>query len=118
MGGDPAGYAPGMAQDRRNDAHGDPLQEVAEPDLAEQVATRAEPLPEEVAAGDVGDRREEAAEILRDSEERVAEAAEGNAPGDAAAEILGESEQRVAEAVAGDAPGDAAEENRRSDEGV
>jgi hypothetical protein len=62
--------------------------------LGEQVGTRAEPLPEEVAAGDDGDRRDEAAEILRDSEERVAAA------------------------VAGDAPGDAAEENRRSDEGV
>jgi len=56
------------------------------PDLHEQAATRAEPLPEEVAAGDVGDRRAEAEEILRDSEERVAEAAEGNAPGDAADE--------------------------------
>jgi hypothetical protein len=60
----------------------------------DQVAGRAEPLPEEVAAGDDGDRRGEAAEILRDSEERMAEA------------------------VAGAAPGDAAEENRRSDEGV
>jgi len=56
------------------------------PDLDEQAATRAEPLPEEVAAGDVGDRQAEAAEILRDSEERVAEAVEGNAPGDAADE--------------------------------
>lgn len=54
--------------------------------LDEQVATRAEPLPEEVAAGDVGDRRAEAEEILRDSEERVAEAVEGNAPADAAEE--------------------------------
>ena len=43
------------------------------PDLDDQAATRAEPLPEEVAAGDVGDRRAEAAAILRDSEERVAE---------------------------------------------
>lgn len=60
----------------------------------EQAAGRAEPLPEEVAAGDDGDRRDEAAEILRDSEERVAAA------------------------TAGVAPGDAAEENRRSDEGV
>jgi|KBSMisStaDraftv2_1062788.scaffolds.fasta_scaffold1537408_2 hypothetical protein len=94
MAADAAGYAPGMAQDRRNDAHDDPLLEVAEPDLAEQVATRAEPLPEEVAAGDDGDRRDEAAEILRDSEERVAEAA------------------------AGVAPRDAADENRRSDETV
>jgi hypothetical protein len=56
------------------------------PDLDEQAATRAEPLPEEVAAGDVGDRRAEAAEILRDSEKRVAEASEGEAPGDAADE--------------------------------
>ena len=66
----------------------------ARPRLDEQAATRAEPLPEEVAAGDDGDRRGEAAEILRDSEERIAEA------------------------TAGDAPGDAAEENRASDEGV
>jgi hypothetical protein len=84
-----AGYAARMAQDRSNDAHDGPRL-----DLDEQIATRAEPLPEEVAAGDVGDRRDEAAEILRDSEERVAEAAEGNAPGDAA------------------------DENRPSDEGV
>ena len=56
------------------------------PDLDEQVATRAEPLPEEVAAGDVGDRHDEAAEILRDSEERVAEVAGGEAPRDAADE--------------------------------
>jgi hypothetical protein len=56
----------------------------ARPDLDEQVGTRAEPLPEEVAAGDDGDRRAAAAEILRDSEERMAEAVEGNAPGDAA----------------------------------
>ena len=70
-----------MAQDRRNDAHDGPRL-----DLDEQVATRAEPLPEEVAAGDVGDRRAEAAEILRDSEQRVAEAAAGVAPRDAADE--------------------------------
>jgi hypothetical protein len=44
------------------------------------------PLPEEAAAGDVGDRRAEAAEILRDSEERIAEVVDGNAPSDAAAE--------------------------------
>ena len=56
------------------------------PDLDDLAGTRAELLPEEVAAGDVGDRRAEAAEILRDSEERVAEAVEGNAPGDAADE--------------------------------
>jgi hypothetical protein len=75
------GYAPGMAQDRPNDAHDGPP-----PQLDEQVAKRTEPLPEEVAAGDVGDRRAEAAEILRDSEERVAEAAAADAPGDAADE--------------------------------
>ena len=44
------------------------------------------PLPEEVAAGDIGDRRAEAAEILRESEERIAEVFDGNAPSDAAAE--------------------------------
>lgn len=64
------------------------------PDLDQQVGTRAEPLPEEVAAGDDGDRTAEAAEILRDSEERVAEAA------------------------GSEAPRDAADENRRSDETV
>ena len=53
---------------------------------AERVATRATPLPEETAAGDDGDRRAEAEQILRDSEERVAAAAEGAAPGDAARE--------------------------------
>jgi hypothetical protein len=72
----PGGYGPVMS----TPDHG------PRPDLDEQAATRAEPLPEEVAAGDVGDRRVEAAEILRDSEERVAEAVEGNAPGDAADE--------------------------------
>jgi hypothetical protein len=61
------GYAPGM-------------------DPSDPAETRAVPLPEEVAAGDAGDRRDEAAEILRESEERVAEAAEGVAPGDAADE--------------------------------
>ena len=76
LSGRSSGYAPGMStpDDRPR------------PDLDEQVATRAEPLPEEVAAGDVGDRRDEAAEILRDSEERVAEATQGDAPGDAADE--------------------------------
>jgi hypothetical protein len=49
----------------------------------EHVAGRAVPLPEEQA---VGDRRDAAEEILRDSEGRVAEAAEANAPGDAADE--------------------------------
>jgi hypothetical protein len=62
------------------------------PDLAEQVGTRAEPLPEEVSAGDDGDRLPEAAEILRESEERVAAAAEGEAPGDAADEHRGSAE--------------------------
>jgi hypothetical protein len=75
------GYALPMSQDRRNDAHDGPRL-----DLDAQVVTRAEPLPEEASAGDVGDRRAEAAEILRDSEERVAEAAAGVAPGDAADE--------------------------------
>ena len=72
----PAGYGPGMST-----PDADPR-----PDLDEQVATRAEPLPEEVAAGDVGDRRAEAEAILHESEERVADAVEGNAPGDAADE--------------------------------
>ena len=50
------------------------------------VNSRAEPLPEERAVeGDV-DRRAEAAQILEESEERVAEAVDGNAPGDAADE--------------------------------
>ena len=62
--------------------------------LDEQIAARAKPLPEEVAAGDDGDRRSEAAEILRESEERVTGAS------------------------AGEAPGDAADEHRHSDEGV
>jgi hypothetical protein len=37
---------------------------------------------------------------------------------DEAAEILRDSEERVAQAAAGEAPRDAADENRRSDEGV
>ena len=49
------------------------------------AATRAEPLPEERVAEHGGeDRRAEATEILRDSEQRIAEAADGVAPGDAA----------------------------------
>lgn len=53
----------------------------------DQVRTRAEPLPEEWAAETGGEDREaEAAEILSESEERVAEAAAGDAPGDAADE--------------------------------
>jgi hypothetical protein len=75
-----------MAQDRRNDAHDGPRLDQVGSDLVEQVATRAEPLPEEAAAGDGGDRHDEAAEILRDSEQRVAEAAAGVAPRDAADE--------------------------------
>lgn len=56
-------------------------------ELSERAATRAEPLPEERAVEDGGeDRRAGAAEILRDSEERVVEAWEGNAPSDAATE--------------------------------
>lgn len=62
----------------------------------ELAATRAEPLPEERAAEQGGeDRRAGAAEILRDSEERVTRAADGNAPGDAA------EEHRTSEDVAG-----------------
>ena len=55
--------------------------------LDDQVATRAEPLPEEavVERGDE-DRYTEASEILRDSEERVAGALDGNAPADGADE--------------------------------
>ena len=82
----PSGYAPGMGSD--NPAADEPL------DLDDQVGARAEPLPEEVGAGDDGDREAEAAAILRDSEDRVADA------------------------TAGDAPGDAAQEHRRSDETV
>lgn len=53
----------------------------------EHVAGRAVPLPEEQAVErDPGDRRDAAEEILRDSEGRVAEAAQANAPGDAADE--------------------------------
>ncbi|HEY0813171.1 MAG TPA: hypothetical protein VGE11_07800 [Pseudonocardia sp.] len=37
---------------------------------------------------------------------------------DAAEEILRESEQRISEATQGDAPGDAADEHRRSEETV
>jgi len=79
----PPGYAGGMDPDVDLDEQRDPA---GEGDLDEQAATRAVPLPEEAAAGDLGDRRQEAAEILRDSEERVAQAADGVAPGDAADE--------------------------------
>jgi hypothetical protein len=51
------------------------------------AATRAEPLPEERVVERGGeDRQAGAAEILRESEERTAAAAEGDAPGDAADE--------------------------------
>jgi hypothetical protein len=51
------------------------------------AATRAEPLPEErVAETGDEDRVAEATEILRDSEERVAGALDGNAPADGADE--------------------------------
>jgi hypothetical protein len=52
----------------------------------DRVAGRAEPLPEEQAAEQGDDRRAAAEEILRDSEGRVASAAEAQAPGDAADE--------------------------------
>lgn len=53
----------------------------------ERIHTRAEPLPEERAAETGGeDRDAEAAEILDDSERRIAEATAGDAPGDAADE--------------------------------
>jgi len=68
-----------MAQDRDDDTTDFPI-----PDLRTQVDTRAEPLPEEASAGDDGDRHDEAAEILRDSEQRGAEAAAGERPGGAA----------------------------------
>jgi hypothetical protein len=54
---------------------------------AEHIAGRAEPLPEEAAAEQGGeDRYSAAAEVLRDSEERVTAASEAGAPGDAAVE--------------------------------
>jgi hypothetical protein len=56
-------------------------------DLSDRSATRAEPLPEERAVEEGGeDRRAEAAEILRESEERVGDAAGAVAPGDVADE--------------------------------
>jgi hypothetical protein len=56
-------------------------------ELSHQADTRAEPLPEERAAEQGGeDRRAEAAEILRDSEERVEAATDADAPGEAADE--------------------------------
>ncbi len=56
-------------------------------ELSDQVTSRAVPLPEEERAEEGGeDRRAEAREILRDSEERVDEAAAGPRPADAAEE--------------------------------
>ncbi|WP_232661783.1 hypothetical protein [Pseudonocardia sp. TRM90224] len=62
-------------------------------ELGQQINSRAEPLPEERAAehGDE-DRRAEAAEILRDSEERVEEAVDAPTPGDAADESRSSAE--------------------------
>lgn len=54
-------------------------------ELSDQVVSRAEPLPEERRAEHGGeDRLTAAAEILRDSETRVGEAAAADAPSDAA----------------------------------
>jgi hypothetical protein len=56
-------------------------------ELSDQVTSRAVPLPEEERAEEGGeDRRAEAMEILRDSEERLAEATAGPRPADAAEE--------------------------------
>jgi hypothetical protein len=52
----------------------------------DHVAGRAVPLPEEQVGQADADRREAAEEILRDSEQRVAEATQADAPGDAADE--------------------------------
>ncbi len=65
---------------------------MADPD-PDRIHSRAEPLPEERAAATGG-------------EDREAEAAE----------ILGDSEQRIAEATAADTPGDAADEHRHSED--
>ena len=58
------------------------------PEISEdRVAGRAVPLPEEqVGKADDLDRRDAAEEILRDSEQRVSEATQAQAPGDAADE--------------------------------
>jgi hypothetical protein len=56
-------------------------------ELSDQVDSRAVPLPEEERAEEGGeDRRAEAREILRDSEQRVGEAARAERPADAARE--------------------------------
>jgi hypothetical protein len=73
-----------MTERPEADRHGPELDPA---DLDRLSATRARPLPEERAVEDGGeDRREEAAAILRDSEDRVAGATEGDAPADAADE--------------------------------
>jgi hypothetical protein len=56
-------------------------------ELSDQVDSRAVPLPEEERVEEGGeDRRAEATEILRDSEQRIGEAARAERPGDAARE--------------------------------
>jgi hypothetical protein len=65
-------------------------------ELSDQVESRAVPLPEEERVEEGGeDRRAEAREILRDSEQRIGEAATGPRPADAA------RENRPAEETAG-----------------
>jgi hypothetical protein len=65
-------------------------------ELSDQIESRSVPLPEEERAADGGeDRRAEAREILRDSEQRISEAATGERPADAA------RENRPAEETAG-----------------
>ncbi len=88
-----SGYGPGMTE--RPDAdRSDP--ELDADDLDRLSATRAQPLPEERAVESGGeDRREEAAAILRDSEDRVAGASAGDAPAE------GADEHRRSEETAG-----------------
>jgi hypothetical protein len=78
------GYGPGMTEPPAADRTGPDLDPA---DLDRLSATRAQPLPEERAVEDGGeDRREQAAAILRDSEDRVAGASAGDAPAEAADE--------------------------------
>lgn len=56
---------------------------MASDQTSDPAATRAEPLPAEHGGED---RRAAAEQILRDSEERIAEAVDQTAPGDAATE--------------------------------
>jgi hypothetical protein len=87
------GYGPSMTERPDADRHGPELDPA---DLDRLSATRAQPLPEERAVEDGGeDRREEAAAILRDSEERVAGATAGDAPAE------GADEHRRSEETAG-----------------